>query len=262
MKPHGFFRRRNRAIARICCAALAVSTVGAVGSSPAAAATRRVAVISGDPIWCAFLQSNGYDCEVLPPSGPTGPLDAYDVVIHVGFWADPTGILADFLRSGKGVITGGDTPRILGIDTNPTVQQWIGANRYMEDDRHLVTVTTDPLLGALPSGTRLVSNGFAILPALEDTTGHQNAKVLARWSNGFGSIGLLRNHFDRGRSVYLVFGPETGRPDLQIIVLNAVRFAAGDLDIPAVSTWGLVALTLLLAAAASILLRRRRAAVG
>ena len=97
-------------------------------------AATRVAVIDNavDPpgvSWCSFLNDNGYECTLFPASGPTQALDAFTVVIDMSSqWADPQHSLAAFLQNGKGVITWGLAPYALGVDNDPVVQGWIGAN--------------------------------------------------------------------------------------------------------------------------------------
>ena len=64
--------------------------------------------------WCAFFEEHGHTCTVMPVTGPDSPLDAFDVVIDMSpEWSDPDGLLADVLRSGKGVITRNRAPRAL-----------------------------------------------------------------------------------------------------------------------------------------------------
>ena len=235
-----------------------VLVLGALVSHPALGETR-VAVI-GDAthqVWCTLLQENGYGCSSLPGTGPDGPLDNYDVVIHVGTWPDPEGILADFMRAGKGVITWSTVPDILGIRTDPTVQAWIGANTWAQASGQLVTATRDPILGTLPVGTVVADCFFSLCTILQDTSGHPGAKPLATFGwPGSGGIGILRNTWEGGQSVYLTEYIDPGYPPDEEIILNAVRVLSQ--PIPTVSEWGLVVMTLLVLAAGSVVLRRRR----
>jgi len=236
-----------------------ILVLGVLVSHPALGQTR-VAVIGdtgGALSWCTLLEQNGYECSNLPGSGPDGPLDAYDVVIHTGTWADPEGMLADFMRAGKGVITWSNVPDFLGINTNPTVQAWIGANTWAEASGQLVTATRDPILGTLPVGTVVADCVFSLCTILQDTSGHPGAKALATFGwPGSDGIGILRNTWEGGQSVYLTEYIDPGYPQDDQIILNAVRVLTQ--SIPTVSEWGLVMMTLLVLAAGSVVLRRRR----
>src|SRR3990172_1232590 len=100
---------------------LAALAVIAGLAAPAHAGGKNVAIIDGDqyipspgPAWCAFLKQHGHQCTVYPKEGPTGPLDPFDVVIDLSLdWSDPTGVLTDFMRAGKTVITSGGAPYAL-----------------------------------------------------------------------------------------------------------------------------------------------------
>ncbi len=184
----------------IVVAALAVTALGA----------GRVAVIDNTTgsaeAWCGFLITNHYECTVLPASGPPGPLGDFDVVIDLSnTWADPDGLLADHMRAGKGVITVRDAPMALGLESNPTVQAWIGANATTSVSwTSLVTTDTDELLGTLPPETFVGHcHQFDFCGALSDTTGHTNAKIVARFDGGSGPIGILRNSWEGGQSVFM-----------------------------------------------------------
>jgi hypothetical protein len=64
--------------------------------------------------WCYLLTDNGHTCTVFPNTGPTGPLDPFDMVIDLSRnWSDPTGMLADCMRAGKTVITWYIAPAVL-----------------------------------------------------------------------------------------------------------------------------------------------------
>ena len=83
-------------------------------------------------------------------------MDEFDIVIDGSRdWTDPDGVLADFMRSGKRVILIGSVPELLGVDTDPTVQAWIGANMSVADGRGVVTVAEDPMLPGMPVGMKL-----------------------------------------------------------------------------------------------------------
>lgn len=223
-------------------------------------AVTKVAVIddgidSNGTQWCAFLDNNGYECMLFPPSGPTIPLDEFAVVIDMSEeWDDPQHILADFLQSGKGVITWGLAPLALGINTDPVVQAWIGANDTTAGTGSYVTTAVDSILGPRPPGTQLGHAGKFGGKALENIGGHAEAKVLARFTSGLGTIALLSNRWETGRSVYFSdeFSPE--HTDHAEIVLLAM----GELskDIPTTSLWGLLILTLLLLIIGSIYVPR------
>jgi hypothetical protein len=158
-------------------------------------------------------------------------------------------MLADFMRAGKTVITVEFAPGMLGIHTDPTVQAWIGANAGYDGVGRLLTTVRDPILGNIPPGTAI---GLCLPPCatLEDTSGHPDAKVLARFEYGLDAIGIMRNFWEGGVSVYLTrFAPDQ-------IFLNAV--AARPPTIPTLSTWGLMALALTMGFAGVLIMRHRR----
>ncbi len=209
------------------------------------------------PAWCQFLINNGHACTVYPKEGPTDPLDPFDVVIDMSFqWADPTGTLADFMRSGKTVITAKDAPAGLGIQSNSVVQDWIGANAYESGELDLVTVAHDPILGNIPVGTFLTDCGAGACLSLRDTTGHPGAKVLATFADN--SLGIMRNVWEGGVSVFITDNISPGGNGQ--IILNAVR--ARELTIPTVSDCGLLIMALTVAIGGTIVvLDRGNAAV-
>jgi hypothetical protein len=201
--------------------------------------------------WCQFLTDHGYSCTLFPKEGPTAPLDPFDVVVDMSFdWSDPSGTLADFLRAGKTVITTYAAPYALGVDTSPTVQAWIGANASAGGSDKLVTTASDPILGNIPVGAVIADCVDAGCSAVNDTSGHPDAKVLARLEHGQGAIGLMRNIWEGGVSVYMLgfLGEE--------IVLNAMQ--ARTLTIPTVTAWGLLALAISIGIAGAVILRDRR----
>ncbi|MGD2111519.1 MAG: hypothetical protein PVI86_19250 [Phycisphaerae bacterium] len=163
------------------------------------------------------------------------------------------------MRSGKGVITWASVPFELGIDSDPTVQAWIGANRYTGGSSQIVTTAVDPVLGDLPIGTVLSDCAASVCPALADTSGHPHAKVLAELDaidGGPDAFAILRNYWQGGQSVYLTEYINPGSPQDDQIILNAVRELSRG-PVPAVSHWGLAALGLLTLAAGSVLIRGR-----
>jgi len=251
-----------------------------VGSLPRAGAALAMVVMAATPVgasnvavigagsfspssgqnWCDLLVAHGHECTLFPPSGPSVPLTDFDVVVDLSSdWTDPGGSLKSYVAGGGGVVLWAVAPVQLGVATDPTVQEWIGANNFQGCGNGVIVAEAAPILPGRTIGTTLTVCSDTPCIGLADTSGHPNARVVAR-CDFEESILILRNTWQRGRSVFLMNGISPaphGFPD-DGIILNAVRFADGDLDIPAVSTWGLVALTLLLAAAGSILLRRRR----
>ena len=249
----GTFQRFAKSGVAVCMIACAFAAPARAGGN--------VAVIDGENVspnpvtigqyCCNFLIENGYACTVFPKEGPTAPLDLFDVVVDLsGDWSDPTSTLADFMRAGKTVITVNSVPNTLGVHTNPTVQAWIGANAQTTGSDRLLTTVSDPILGNIPPGTEIVNCFPTNCPALSDTSGHLYAKVLARFEWGSDAIGIMRNFWEGGVSVYF-----TGFR-LDQIFLNAVE--ARTLTIPTVSAWGLLALALTLGIAGAVLIRHRR----
>lgn len=210
------------------------------------------------PYWCFFLEGHGHPCTLFPPEGPTGPLDPFDVIIDMSpLWADPGGLLADVLQAGKTVITYGEAPLALGINSNPTVQAWIGANQYSGGDEDLVTTVTDAILGNISPGTTIADCSTSFCTALRDSSGHVGAAVLAVFVHvPFPKpIGIMRNFWGNGVSVYLsnAITPGSDGPDDEII-LNSVRIQQ---LIPTTSAWGLLILVLGVAITGTLILRQR-----
>jgi hypothetical protein len=207
--------------------------------------------------WCELLQNNGFSCTRFPSTGPTGSLETFDVVVDLSpTWTDPGGTLAQRLQAGKGVITWGWAPGALGISTNPTVRAWIGANSSTNNCDHLLTLERDPIFGSLPPGTSIGNCGDGPCPSLLDTSGHPDTRILASYPCG-GGIGVLRNTWEGGQSVYLqvYITPGDGPHDDEII-LSTVR-ALGK-AIPATSIGSLIIMTVAIVAA-GIIVRSRRA---
>jgi len=134
--------------------------------------------------WCQFPTDHGFACTLFPQEGRTGLLDPFDVVIDIsGMWSDPTGMLADFMRARKTVITTAVAP---GIDSNPTVQAWIGAHAPAGGNSELWTTDRDPILGDLSPGTVLGDCADSSCPAVRETAAHPNAQVFAHYVDGGG----------------------------------------------------------------------------
>jgi len=247
------FTKRGAAVCVIVCA------LGA----PARAATR-VALIDGGDLdpktrgerWCSFLNNNGYECTLFPMSGPTSSLEEFAVVIDMSNqWADPTGSLSQFLRTGKGVIVWGAGAETLGIDNDPIVQAWIGANEGSFGTEGCVTTSPDPILGDIPAGTEIAHCGFSLCRALRDTNGHPEAKTLARFNVSSAPIAILRNRWEGGRSIYLSDVLIAGVPLHDEIFLRAV--AELSIRIPTISAWGCFLFALSAVTAGSIVMKRR-----
>jgi|CXWL01.1.fsa_nt_gi hypothetical protein len=223
-------------------------------------AATKVAVIddgidSTGSVWCSFLNDNGYECTLFPPSGPTTSLDTFAVVIDMsGQWTDSNHLLADVMASGRGVITWGRAPAVLGIDTDPIVQAWIGANVDSFGSEFVKTTAVDSILGNLVPGTIIGNSGKFGAWALDDTSGHDDAKVLARHNSGTSTIAILRNRWT-GQSVYL------SNPFILDDVQAQILFRAIDelsvRTIPTTTTWGLIVLAMSMVTGGSILLRRK-----
>ena len=237
---------------------------------PAAPADAAEIAVLGDglgaQLWCDLFQEGGHGCTMLAIGEPMASFDPYDIIVVFYGFGDPNGSLADHMRAGRGVITCGGAPDDLGIDSDPLVQAWIGADRLTWGGEALLTATRDPILGSLPIGTMLEdcadSNSCA---ALVETTGHPGVKVLATYAwVGGPAVGILRNDWQGGRSVYFTNPISLTNLLHQEIILAAVDELTPPYpsNIPTASTWGLVALALLLASAASVLLRRRRGPVA
>jgi len=234
-----------------------------VSASAAMASGRNVAVIDGDWLipgpgadWCALLQSHGHQCSLLPKEGPAGPLDPFDVVIDLSHdWSDSAAMLPDFMRAGKTVVTVFGAPLFLGIDSDPTVQAWIGANGFTSPSDRLLTTDVDPILGNISVGTQVGNCADGPCSGLTDTSGHASAKVLARFNVPGSPIGIMRNLWEGGVSVYLANVIYPGSPLADQIILNAVE--ARTPSIPALSVWCLILLALALGVAGALIIRRR-----
>jgi len=247
----GTFHRFAKSGAAVCIIACAFA-------APARAATK-VAVIDrnggGAADWCTFLVTNGYECTIFPATGPTESLDPFQVIVDTSnVWSDPTDMLADQMRKGKGVITWGNAPLALDIIHKPTVQAWIGTDFLSGGSNRLLTTAVDPILGSRPPGTVIADCGDGGCAAVGGTEGHPQAKVLARLENG-NDVGLLRNTWEGGQSVYLTnfMGAGAGEDD---IILNIFRILSN--PIPAVSTWGALVFLLGVLTCGSLVLRNRR----
>ena len=243
------FTKRGVAVCIIACALAA----------PARAGTK-VAIIDrnggGAAGLCTFLVNNGYECTFFPETGPTASLDPYQVIVDISnVWSDPTDMLADQMRKGKGVITWGNAPLALDIIHKPTVQAWIGAGASSGGSGRLLTTAVDPILGSRPPGTEIADCGDGTCYAVGLTAGHPQAKVLAEFVNLENAVGLLRNSWEGGQSVYLTnaLGPGGGEDD---IILNVFRILSN--PIPTVSTWGALVLLLGILTCGTLILRNRR----
>ena len=248
---------------RFARSAIAAGVVLCALAAPARAAVK-VAVIDGGltvpitqgQIWCSFLTDSGYECTLFPTSGPTQPLGSFAEVIDMsGQWADPQHSLAAFMQTGKGVITWGTAPYALGIDNDPVVQAWIGANLAHWGTGFYITTATDSILGDRPLGTVLGGAGKCCARAVDDTAGHPDAKVLGRFNSGGGPIALLRNRWEGGRSIYFSDEFIVGNPTHEEIILRAL--AELSIQIPATSTWGCLIFALSALTAGSIVIKRR-----
>jgi hypothetical protein len=226
-------------------------------SPPAFAGSKDVAVVNnvnGDGVgWCTLLVNNGDMCTLFPKEGPTASLKPFDVVIDMSdVWTDPAESLADFLRAGRTVITAKDAPAALGIESNPTVQAWIGAGASAAGPLDLVTVASDPILGDIPPGTFITDCGAGACLALSDLG--PGAKVLAAFPDG--GAGIMRNIWEGSVTVFITDNISPGSTNGSKIILNAVR--ARELTIPTVSHWGLLVMALALVACGSIIAAKRR----
>ena len=207
--------------------------------------------------FCDLVESDGYVCTLFPSSGPDGSIDGFDLVIDLSnIWTDADGLLADHMRAGKSVLVWGAAAFALGINDNVVVQGFIGADMASGGSNKLITTATDPILGVRPVGTVIEDCQNAVCSAVEGTDAHPGVKVLARFEGGGAGIGLMRNTWEGGLSVYMSSAiiPTIGNDDA--LILGAVR-ALAPKPIPAVSDWGLVITALLVATAGSILLRTR-----
>lgn len=227
-----------------------------------AQAATKVAVIdngvdSTGSAWCSFLTDHGYECTLYPASGPTSSLDSFAVVIDMSNdWDDNDQLLAQVIVSGRGVIVWGAAAEALQINTNSTVQGWVGANTLSFGNQSIRTTVSDSILGNIPPGTEIASNGKLGGWALDDTAGHDEAKVLARYNAGSGPIALLRNQLV-GKSVYFSNAFDTFDPVHQQIILSTVEELSVR-TIPAISTWGVVFLWIAVAIVGTLVLGRRR----
>ncbi|MDO8629151.1 MAG: hypothetical protein Q7R41_01550, partial [Phycisphaerales bacterium] len=214
---------------RFAKSGVAVCIIGCALTVPARAATKVAVIDGGSPVpptegqhWCGFLNDNGYECTLFPRSGPTETLDPFQVIIDMSDeWSDPTGSLADQMRARKGVITWGSAPGALGLSSNP----WIGANDNVNSCDDLVTLVRDPILGSIPPGIAVAFCGDGPCWSLLDTIGHPDAKILATFPSYCYGIGILRNTWEGGQSVYL-FGhitPGNAPPLHDDIILSTMR---------------------------------------
>ncbi len=208
--------------------------------------------------WCQFLVQHGHTCIVFPRSGPTSPLDPFDVVIDMSdLWSDPEGTLSDAMHAGKTIVVRGGAAYALGIDSDAGVQAWIGANMFNSASDKLVSVASDPILGNDPPGTVVVDCFNSECASIDDTTGHSGAKVLARFTYSDGSIGLMRNSWEGGLSVFLssVFHPTfVESSPLDRTILNAVNAPE---PIPTLNDWALIVLAIGFSGVGAAILRRR-----
>lgn len=222
----------------------------------------KVAVIDGgepEPptlgeIWCSFLNDNGYECTLFPRSGPTSSLDSFAVVIDMSYeWTDSGHLLAQVMQSGRGVITWGNAPDVLGLENDPVVQAWIGASDATFGSDLIETVTEDSILEGVPPGTTIGNSGKFGSRALNNIVGHDNAKVLARHGGGSSSIALLRNQWI-GQSLYITDGLLLDDVVGQILLRAVNEFSVR--TVPSSSTWGMVVLFLGLLCIGSLRIRR------
>jgi hypothetical protein len=150
-------------------------------------------------------------------------------------WTDSGHLLAEVIQSGRGVITWGRAPEVLGIETDATVRAWVGANVYSTGSDLIKTVTSDSILGDIVPGTIIGNSGKFGADALDDISGHNASKVLARHNSGTSTIAILRNRLV-GQSVYFSNAITGINAEQEDIILRAV----GELSvrtIPATSTW-------------------------
>jgi hypothetical protein len=208
--------------------------------------------------WCQFLSDHGHSCTLFPKEGPTSSLNPFDVVVDLSHhWADPAGTLADFMRTGKTVITKGLAPQTLGITSNSTVRAWVGADATYNGQMDVVTVTHDPILGDIPPGTLIAGCGAGICIGLLQNTAHPMAKVLARFTDPYAGAGILRNIWGGGVSVYLTQYIAPGKDSVENrIILNSIQ--AHQLTVPTLGQWGALILALSLVAGGVIVVHRRR----
>jgi hypothetical protein len=176
--------------------------------------------------WANFLWQAGYSVWLLEANAP-GPLDAYDVIVDLSYeWSDPAHQLAAAMCAGRGVLVFGGAPLYLGINADPVVKSYLGANAYANGGYDLASVTADQLVGDCAPGTVLFHcNG----PACGALSGATTANVLARWSGGAGTIGMLNNTWCSGRSAFVGWGGAEypNDPAVQAVVLNLVAWLAG-----------------------------------
>lgn len=215
-------------------------------------------------LWCDLLVADGNTCTLFPISGPTMPLIGFDTVVVLSpLWIDPNAELQSFLQAGKTVVTWGGVPETLGIESNPNVRDWIGADSLEFDGFDgLRTVVGDPILGSITVGTDLEYCGDMGCPVLhgEHTTGA--ARVLARYGNGTSGVGVLRNIWMGGVSVYLSgqINPGSGNPLHQTIIVTSAKARA--LSVPAISRWGALLVASGLIGGGILVLLRRPAPSG
>ena len=256
--------RRRCAILTIALGFVLFGSQSSLGASVAV-----IGDVVGAEAWCDLLTSNDHECVNLSGAGPVS-LEPYDVVINLG-WADPDGLLADHMRMAKGVITWGNAPDLLGIDTDSTVQDWIGANAYGTTvGPHLIIMEEDPILGRLEFGLHLwhCLNGPPC-SAILDTSGHPDAKVIGEYLPRpvepiDSEFAILRNTWMGGQSVYFTNGIAPGVDQvIEGIIVRAVGLLSVSSptvssSIPTVSAWGLAVMALLVLTAGTLVMAARR----
>ena len=256
---HARVLRRRCATLTIALGFVFLGSQSSLGASVAV-----IGNVVGAEVWCNLLTSNGYECVNLTGIGPVS-LDPCDVVINLG-WSDPDGLLADHMRlgMGKGVITWGDAPDLLGIDTDSTVQDWIGGNAYSTTiGPHLIIMEEDPIPGGLEFGYHLwhCEDGPPC-SAILDISGHPDAEVIGEYLPRPAEpvdyeFAILRNAWMGGQSIFFTEGIVPG--DDQVLNDVIVR-AVGALTrrVPAVSTWGLAVMALLVLTAGTLVMAAQR----
>jgi hypothetical protein len=121
----------------------------------------------------------------------------------------------------------------------------------------LLTTDVDPILGDLAPGTALKDCQDSLCWAVADTTGHPNAKALARWESGVGPIGLMRNTWEGGESFYFSESFDMSYTLDGEVLLNTMEILTR--PVPMVSRWSLVILALFVVSAGSLVIRQRTA---
>jgi hypothetical protein len=147
------------------------------------------------------------------------------------------------------VITWGHAPGALGIGVDPVVRAWIGANGTGQNCDYLLTTQRDSILGSIVPGTEIAFCGDGPCYSLRDATGHPDARVLATFPC-LGGIGVLRNTWGGGQSVYL-FGhilPDNA-PQHNEIILSTIRTLANPIPASSFATLIVMAAALLISGA-------------